>query len=76
MISPEEFYERRLKGKTLVQINGEIRKLKHEILRLSRIVNRPDYRSTMDPAEDVQLICCQEYLSRAIQARNEISAFF
>ena len=74
MISPETFYEMRLKGKNEAEIMSVIRSLKHEIGRLKNIVEHPDYASrevAMFPSETTRISCSRFYLERAIQALKE-----
>lgn len=65
MISPEEYRDCFLTGKSAEQIETEIRKLQREIRKLERIVGRPGYQPAICPSEDVQLICNREYLAQA-----------
>ena len=75
MISPEAFYEDRLKGKTKEEIMTVIRGLKNEIGRLKNIVENPFYDSrevAMCPSEHTQISCSRLYLERAKQALKEV----
>lgn len=67
IISPEEYYEKYLKGKTKEQIMTTIRGLKKEIGRLKNSMESPDYgvKSVMHPNEDTRLHWTREYLERA-----------
>ena len=76
MGSPEEFYEYQLKGKTEAQILTKIRSLKREIKRLIRILEHPDYVCEICPSEDVQLICCREYLSVAKRTLEKVGGTY
>ena len=72
MISPEEFYNESLKGKSTDQIMRVIRSLKREIGRLKNIVEHPDYSPTMCPTESTQIFCSKLYLEKAKLALLEI----
>ena len=70
MVSPEWFYEEKLKGKTVDQIKKEIRSLKREISRLQKIVANP--KDNIDermicPSPDVQLQMHSLYLKKATE---------
>ena len=71
MISPETFYEMKLKGKNAEQIMTVIRGLKREIGRLKKIVENPDYVPDVHPTESVRISCSRDYLERAKQALEE-----
>ena len=74
MISPETFYEEKLKGKTAAEMMTVIRGLKREIGRLKNIMEHPDYQDrevAICPSEDVQISCNRDYLERAKQALAE-----
>ena len=71
MISPETFYDERLKGKTPEQIISVIRSLKREIGRLKNIVEHPGYECTMRPSESTRISCSRLYLERAKEALLE-----
>ena len=74
MISPETFYEEKLKGKTADEMMTVIRGLKREIGRLKNIMEHPDYQDrevAICPSEDVQISCARDYLERAKQALAE-----
>lgn len=79
MISPESFYEERLKGKSAKEILRVIRSLKQEIGRLKNMVEHPNYelRSlVVHPTERVQISCNQEYLERAKEALKEAGCVY
>ena len=76
MISPETFYEMKLKGKTAGQIRSTIRGLKNEIGRLKNLVEHPAYKCTMHPSERVRIFCNQQYLERAIQALEDVGGTY
>ena len=65
MLSPEEYHDTMLKGKSAEQIRQEILALEQEIRRLEEIVRRPEYLPAICPSEDVQLLCSREYLTQA-----------
>ena len=74
MISPDEFYEMNLKGKSADQIMTVIRGLKQEIGRLKNYIESPEYQDrkyVMDPDENVQISLLREYLRQAKQALEE-----
>ena len=68
MISPEAFYENKLKGKSAAQITTVIRSLKQEIGRLKRIIEHPEYVCSIRPSEQVRISCLRDYLEKAKQA--------
>lgn len=75
MISPETFYEEKLKGKTAAEMMTVVRGLKREIGRLKNIMEHPDYQDremVIHPGEDVQISCNRDYLERAKQALAEV----
>lgn len=79
MISPESFYEERLKGKSAKEILRVIRSLKQEIGRLKNMVEHPNYelRSlVVHPTERVQISCNQEYLERAKEALKDVGGVY
>lgn len=79
MISPETFYELRLKGKTPEQIMTVIRGLKQEIGRLKNALEHPDYKYrewAMQPSEDVQIACNRLYLEKAKQALVDVGGTY
>lgn len=73
MISPENYYEQYLKGKTKEQIMTAIRGLKQEIGRLKNTMESPDYdiKAIMHPNEDTRLYWTREYLEKAKQVYVE-----
>ena len=71
MISPETFYENKLKGKSAAQIMTVIRSLKQEIGRLKRIIEHPEYVCSIRPSEQVRISCLRDYLDKAKQAVEE-----
>ena len=74
MMSPDTFYEIKLKGKNAAQIMTVIRGLKQEIGRLKNIAEHPDYhiREVVTcPSEITQIYCSRKYLERAKQALIE-----
>ena len=71
MVSPEWYYEDKLKGKTAEQIKKEIRSLKRKIGHLKKVVADP--RNYIEewcicPDPQVQLEMHSLYLERAIEA--------
>ena len=74
MMSPDTFYEIKLKGKNAAQIMTVIRGLKQEIGRLKNIVEHPDYKYReieVHPSETVQIGASRHYLECAKQALIE-----
>lgn len=73
MISPENYYEEYLKGKTKEQIMTSIRGLKQEIGRLKNTMEGPDFseKPIMHPSEDTRLHWNREYLKKAKEAYAE-----
>ena len=78
MICPETYYEMNLKGKDEKQLLSAIRGLKNEIGHLKNVIEHPDYKNTpmMHPNEGVRVSCTREYLTRAIQALEEIGGTY
>lgn len=78
MISPEEYYEEHLKGKTAAQIMTAIRGLKKEMGHLKNTMERPDYGSepVMHPSESTRLWCTRLYLERAKEALAEVGGTY
>ena len=79
MISPDAYYELNLKDKSAEQITKEIRRLKQEIKQLKKVLVDPAYSQrawAIEPGEDVQLSCMQDYLmvaKRALAAAENAS---
>lgn len=71
MISPEAFYKEQLAGKNAAQLLRFIRRTKRRINTLKRIMERPDYKPTVCPSEDVVLSVERKYLERAKAALLE-----
>ena len=74
MVSPEWFYEERIKGKSAEQIKKEIRSLRGTISHLRKAVANPgDYKEAwrIRPAPKVQLQMHILYLQKAEQALRE-----
>lgn len=78
MICPETYYEMNLKGKDEKQLLSAIRGLKNEIGHLKKVMEHPDYKNTpiMHPSESVRVSCTREYLTRAIQALEEVGGTY
>lgn len=78
MISPEMYYEKYLKSKTVGEIMTVIRSLKREISRLKTIIERPDtnYEDIISPSEEVCLACARLYLERAKLALVEAGGVY
>ena len=68
MISPATFYEYELKGKSPEQIMTVIRSLKRRISKLKNTIEHPEYKVTMYPTEETQLLCSRDYLEVAKEA--------
>lgn len=78
MISPDEYYELYLKGKTSSQIMTEIRSIEQEIRRLINVMESPDYGSCIiiEPNEHVKLFYTRKYLERAKTALAEFGCVY
>lgn len=78
MISPETYYEMKLKGKTVEQIMTAIRGLKQEIGRLKNVMEHPKYGTEVIicPSEATQLSCTRDYLARAKLALAEAGVVY
>lgn len=71
MVSPEWYYEEKLKGKTVEQIKKEIRSLKRKICHLKKVVANPkEYMGEWGicPSPQVQLEMHGLYLQKAMEA--------
>ena len=70
MISPKNYYEEYLKGKTKEQIMSAIRGLKQEIGRLKNTMESPGYgeEEIVHPSEDTRLHWTRKYLESAKQS--------
>lgn len=71
MIGPEAYYEERLNGKGIAEIEKEIRRLRREISRLKKVIEHPEYVSTVRPSEDTVIWCDRLYLERAKHALED-----
>ena len=72
MISPETYYEMKLKGKSQEEIMKKIRSLKIQIGQLKRsIENADDIVCEVFSGKLTRLKCNRDYLERAIQAYEE-----
>ena len=74
MISPETYRELHLKGKTIEEIEKEIRSLKRTISKQKKILDNPyDYQEEMmiHPDPQVVLFCSRDYLIEAKKALIE-----
>ncbi len=76
MISPDNYYDEYLKGKTAEEIMTTIRGLKQKMGRLKNIMEQPDYVERMCPSESTQLWCTRLYLKRAKQALIEAGGVY
>jgi hypothetical protein len=79
MISPETYYEERLKGKSAKEILTVIRGLKQKIGKLKNVVEHPNYELRLlvaHPTEKVQISCNQAYLERAKDALTEAGGIY
>lgn len=78
MISPENYYELHLKGKSEKEILSAIRGLKNQIGHLKNTMEHPDYgkEPLVHPTEDVRILCARLYLERARQALFEMGASY
>ena len=75
MISPEEFNEQRLKGKSKEEILVVIDELKTQIASLKKDIEKSNYfekEFLIQPSEDVQISMNREYLERAKIAYAEV----
>lgn len=71
MVSPDWYYEEKLKGKTAEQIKKEIRSLKRKISHLKKVVANPqDYMEEWGICPDPQVLLELHglYLQKAIEA--------
>ena len=72
MISPEAYYQIELKGKSIGELQKEIRSLKAEINRIKTRMENPNYRPRLiSPSDDTMLYCSREYLAMAKKALAE-----
>ncbi len=73
MISPEGYYKMELKDKPAEEIAKKIRGLKNEIGHLKKVIESPEYGTTIiiQPDEHTRLWCTRLYLARAIAAYEE-----
>ena len=79
MISPDTFYEMKLKGKSKEEIMTVIRGLKRKITRLKNVMEHPDYKNrkmAMQPCESVQIAMNREYLKQAKRALKEVGCIY
>ena len=78
MISPESYYEQKLKGKSEKEIRTIIRGLKNEIGHLKNIMEHPNYgnQPISHPSEAVRIWCDRMYLECAKQTLHEIGAVY
>ena len=68
MISPEQYYEKYLKGKTEQQLKARIRSLRRKIRVLQKAVEYPDPEACMfSPEPVVQLELHRKYLQKATE---------
>lgn len=69
MVSPEWYYEKNLKGKTVDEIKSRIRSLKRKIRQLQKEINNPESKSwQICPGPEVQLEMHRLYLQEAVRA--------
>ena len=69
MVSPEWYYEKNLKGKTVDEIKSQIRSLKRKIRQLQKEVDTPEFDGWMIcPSPEVQLEMHRLYLQEAVKA--------
>lgn len=78
MISPESYYETKIKGKSEKEIRSTIRGLKNEIGHLKNIIEHPEYSSKPlnHPSEDVRIWFDKMYLGQAKKALLEMGATY
>lgn len=69
MVSPEWYYEEKLKGKTADQIRSQIRSLKRKICQLEKIVANPEtcQQEWICPSPEVQLEMHRLYMQKAVE---------
>ena len=65
MLSPENYSEFYLEGKTADEIRLQIRNLQAEIRKLRRLLKEQDPMFSICPSYDIQLEFCKEYLALA-----------
>ena len=72
MISPEAYYQIELKGKSIGELQREIRSLKMEINRIKTRMENPNYKPRfISPSDDTVLYWSREYLAMAKKALSE-----
>ena len=76
MISPMTFYNQELEGKTPEQIMTVIRSLKRRISHLKSTIEHPNYKVTMYPTEETQLLCSRDYLEVAKEALVKVGGTY
>lgn len=78
MISPEDYYEEELKGKTKEEIMSAIKELKREKSSLKYKMEHPDYGEGIikTPGEHMQLHMTREYLEMAKLAYEESGGIY
>lgn len=78
MISPENYFELYLKGKSEKEILSAIRGLKNQIGHLKNTMEHPDYGNAplVHPTEAVRICCTRLYLERAKQALLEMGVSY
>ena len=69
MVSPEQYYEENLKGKTVDELKSQIRSLKRKIRQLQKEIDHPKAEGRIVcPSPDVQLKMHCLYLQEAAKA--------
>lgn len=81
MLSPENYYDIHLKGKSERQIKAAIRGLKNEIGRLKNSIESARYcrkvgKIEIRPSESTQIFYMREYIKRAKQALEELGGMY
>ena len=69
MLSPEEYAEESLKGKSVAEIKAQIRSLKRKICQLQKEIDNPKEDSCLicpDPEVELEMHCL--YLQEAVKA--------
>ena len=69
LISPEQYYEENLKGKTVDELKSQIRSLKRKIRQLQKEIDSPEPQGWMIcPSPEVQMKMHCLYLQEAAKA--------
>ena len=76
MVSPEQYYEENLKGKTVDELKSQIRSLKRKIRKLQKEIDNPNLDGCMiQPSPVVELEMHSLYLQKAVEALLEAEEY-